>query len=92
MTFDGGSASRILQAEELVPADNIAFALDGASAGLLAFNLAVGSRVPFIQGLGDGFLSFYKDSVSEAGSLTRGAGYVALPGFSFLLEKLEASP
>jgi hypothetical protein len=90
ITWDGGVAARTFE-EGTIFSDDIDFNLDAKAAVLLAFELPIAARQPFARNLGSDVITYFKDAVSEAASIGKGAGYSAVPGYAFSIARLEAA-
>jgi hypothetical protein len=88
ITWDNGQTSKTIAAGQTAESDAASFTVDDSASISLAFNIASGSRILFRTGLGTSRILYFKNSVSEAGTASKGSGYTGASGRSDIVTTL----
>lgn len=84
-----GSNSITLETGQYYSSDVITYTLDDVPT-IIAFDIASGSTARYRSGLNSSNVTlYYKSGVAEAGTVDKGASYIALGGYQYLVHILQ---
>jgi hypothetical protein len=91
ITWDNGQATKTIEAGQQVESDAASFTIDGSATICIALNMAANSRIIYRTGLGSSSILYFKNSVSEAGTVSKGASYTGTSGRADIISMIMAA-